>query len=144
MSIGISKEVAKLVFKMALPYFLMIGIVITIFKFINVNVFSFPCVLTVVSGLFLIFGNNKLTFWSFVKHLVKTYFFSTLIYLIITFLGGYGMIGFSLIIIVFVGIRIYKGRKLYNETTRWGADLLRGKKTNLNFEEALKKDEKNK
>lgn len=49
-------------------------------------------------------------------------------YILLAFLGGFGLVGFIIIIIGLVVWRIIKGWKLYNYTTKWAADKLHGNK----------------
>lgn len=76
---------------------------------------------------------GKPVFKDWVKTIVVTAFFVNGFFFLISYLGALGLIGFIIIIIIFVAWRLWKGRKLFNYTTKWGADILRGKKSDFDI-----------
>ena len=54
-------------------------------------------------------------------------------------LGGLGVLGLIVLVVGLALWRVWKGRKLYNAFTRWGADRLKGKnKKDFDFKEEYK------
>jgi hypothetical protein len=79
--------------------------------------------------------NNKQTPkpLEWIKTTLTTSAWTTGFIILYTLLGGYGLIGFISIIIILVAWRIIKGWKLFNYTTKWGANILHGKKEDFDI-----------
>jgi predicted membrane protein len=71
--------------------------------------------------------NKNLNIKDWTKTILITIAFTTAFIILYRFLGTFGMIGIILTLIILISWRIIKGWKLYNYTTKWGSDYLRGK-----------------
>lgn len=77
-------------------------------------------------------------FKSIVLNITITIFF----YYFILFLGGYGLLGLSIILLAFAVLRIWQNWKLYDAVTTWGAERITGRSDkSFNIEEVLKDGE---
>lgn len=63
-----------------------------------------------------------------VRTILMTAAWITGFFLLISFLGLLGIIGFIIIMALLIGWRLWKGRKLLTYTINWGADALHGRK----------------
>lgn len=86
-----------------------------------------------------IYNRSDPKVWDWAKTIFKTVVFVSIMYYSLVWLGGYGLVGFLIIILLFVAYRLVKGWKLYKYTCGWGADMLMGNKRRFDTDE-FKKD----
>lgn len=116
---------------------LFLGISTLILIIPNKNLITFNLAVLIPILLVKLLG-EKPVFKEYLKVIITTICYVTIIYYLVTWLGAYGVLGLILIIGLFVAWRIYKGWSLFMYTTDWGADVLRNKKKDFDFKKALK------
>lgn len=95
-----------------------------------VNVFGFVSIILVIITSYKLYRyvvtDTKPEIKKLVKSLLITVITATTIYYLYHWLGGYGLIGFLVLVLLFAAWRIYKGWALFKQTSLWIRETVRG------------------
>lgn len=128
------------ILKTLMPQIILMAVIyIVVLTLPNRNIISINLSIIIPILMYKIYNRQKPILKDWIKTIMVTAGWTTGIILIYKLLGGLGIIGGILIIIIFVTWRIWKGRKLFNYTTKWGANILRGKPEDFDINQ-LKED----
>ena len=96
------------------------------------NVFTFNLIILLV-----VLGNKLYTsvpvFKDWIVTSAKTILFVTLIYYVIRFITGWGVIGLIIIILAFAGYRLYRHKRFVNYIIDWSVGRLKGSDEKFNW-----------
>jgi len=122
-------SILKLFYK-ELIFFALIYTAIVLYPIKHVVTFNL-IILTFVLSRKLFMGVPVFNDW--VKTIFKTVLFISLIYYLLMFIGGFGLLGLVIIVFGFAGWRIKKHWKFFNYVIDWSANRLKGKKEAFSF-----------
>ena len=117
-------ENVKRMIKPAVLGVLYIIVLLNIIRLLKLNTYNLVLFLTLNSALFFIITKrkdikNKSIGWKeYITHIIKSFFTIALFVIIIKYLGGYGVIGFVLIIVFVVVYKLLKQKTQYLEAIK--------------------------
>jgi hypothetical protein len=126
------------ILKSLMPQIILVAIIyIVLILLPNRNIISINLAIITLILMYKLYNNinqhqNPKPF-DWLKTTLTTASWVTAFIIIYSLLGKLGIIGAIILIIILVAWRIIKGWKLFNYTTKWGADMLHGNKEDFDI-----------